>query len=529
MTHNHREELVRTHSKELEDGCPAHLILVAKLQPSVALSQIVHLNKKEISCGRSTDVDLVLDSTKVPRMISRVHAKIQSSEEKDEEGRHKFKVVDNKSLNGIFVNDHKVTEHFLEDGDVITFGGGGNLALGILHKQEDSEFIYQIRYRTTNPNNLKRKLSGTVSVEDAEEEAKKKQKLEEELKEKERLQQLLEERQRLSEEQEKKIKEFEEKLVEKEREFAAFQERELARTAEASTNFYEQLQKINEQFEEKAKTLAEEKQKELEEQKKHALELEQRAKDVEKQVKELENAQVSANQKFEEEFTCVICQEMIMAALTLECSHSFCGVCIMDWMKKKKTCPYCNTPILKEPIRSRVLDNAIDKLIQSSKKEDRDNWENRMQRQKKLAVEQSQLNNIKALIKTAKEKGLPFLNMSNVWSQNDRVVFHKGLKEYSGEARILYCDTTGLNTNFINTANPAQLKMAVTNLGISLVGIENNSQELKRRLSKLIDGTLENMPNPQPAAAPVNNYGVKQAAHPVKHAVQPNRPVAFRR
>lgn len=38
----------------------------------------------------------------------------------------------------------------------------------------------------------------------------------------------------------------------------------------------------------------------------------------------------------EEEFTCTICQELILCAMTLECSHSFCNGCITGWLDKKK-------------------------------------------------------------------------------------------------------------------------------------------------------------------------------------------------
>ena len=42
-----------------------------------------------------------------------------------------------------------------------------------------------------------------------------------------------------------------------------------------------------------------------------------------------------------EEFTCVICQELFIKAHTLPCSHSFCEVCIKEWLRTKKVCPIC--------------------------------------------------------------------------------------------------------------------------------------------------------------------------------------------
>lgn len=68
----------------------------------------------------------------------------------------------------------------------------------------------------------------------------------------------------------------------------------------------------------------------------------------------------------QEEFTCVICQELFITAHTLTCSHSFCESCIREWMKvqKKKDCPICRKTITAEPVRSLVLDNAIDKMVE---------------------------------------------------------------------------------------------------------------------------------------------------------------------
>ncbi len=74
-----------------------------------------------------------------------------------------------------------------------------------------------------------------------------------------------------------------------------------------------------------------------------------------------------------EEFTCVICQELFITAHTLSCSHSFCEVCIKEWMKAHKDCPICRKRSTTQPIRSLVLDNAIatveSKLSAEEKKE----------------------------------------------------------------------------------------------------------------------------------------------------------------
>ena len=65
----------------------------------------------------------------------------------------------------------------------------------------------------------------------------------------------------------------------------------------------------------------------------------------------------------QEEFLCVICQELFVKAHSLSCSHSYCEKCIKDWMKANKHCPMCRKTIEGKPVHSIAMDNAIDKLV----------------------------------------------------------------------------------------------------------------------------------------------------------------------
>ena len=96
----------------------------------------------------------------------------------------------------------------------------------------------------------------------------------------------------------------------------------------------------------------------------------------EKTVEDFKKQKEGILDSMQEEFTCVICQELFVTAHTLTCSHSFCESCIKEWMKvqKKKDCPICRKTITAEPVHSLVLDNAIDKMVEKmddDAKEDR--------------------------------------------------------------------------------------------------------------------------------------------------------------
>ncbi len=67
--------------------------------------------KKRISIGRTHDNDIVLDN----RGVSRKHSQIEFND-------NAAVIIDNESLNGTFVNNRKISEEILRDGDTITIG-----------------------------------------------------------------------------------------------------------------------------------------------------------------------------------------------------------------------------------------------------------------------------------------------------------------------------------------------------------------------------------------------------------------------
>ena len=76
----------------------------------------------------------------------------------------------------------------------------------------------------------------------------------------------------------------------------------------------------------------------------------------------------------QEEFTCVICQELFISAHTLPCAHSFCEWCIKEWTKcqRRNDCPICRKRMTTDPVHSLVLDNAIDKIVEKLDSEARE-------------------------------------------------------------------------------------------------------------------------------------------------------------
>lgn len=66
----------------------------------------------------------------------------------------------------------------------------------------------------------------------------------------------------------------------------------------------------------------------------------------------------------ENELQCIICSELFIEAVTLNCTHSFCCYCIKQWCKKKNECPVCRRPIQSQT-RCLALDNFINSMVEN--------------------------------------------------------------------------------------------------------------------------------------------------------------------
>lgn len=66
------------------------------------------------------------------------------------------------------------------------------------------------------------------------------------------------------------------------------------------------------------------------------------------------------------EAQCAVCQELLVAAHALECSHAFCGECVARWARLHRTCPLCRAPARAPPVPVRALDALVDAVAKST-------------------------------------------------------------------------------------------------------------------------------------------------------------------
>ncbi|XP_033932562.1 E3 ubiquitin-protein ligase rnf8 isoform X1 [Pseudochaenichthys georgianus] len=91
--------------------------------------------------------------------------------------------------------------------------------------------------------------------------------------------------------------------------------------------------------------------------------------EVSKEEKEQARAQkeevvTQVTEVLENELQCIICSELFIEAVILNCAHSFCSHCIKQWRKKKDECPICRRAIQSQS-RCLALDNCIDSMVEN--------------------------------------------------------------------------------------------------------------------------------------------------------------------
>ncbi|KAL6077471.1 E3 ubiquitin-protein ligase rnf8 [Balamuthia mandrillaris] len=464
-----------------------------------------------------------------------------------------WRLVDCNSLNGVFVNRVRVKEAILKEGDEIIFGEGGRSVAAVDGKDanrkavafgercvvSDPELVYIFRL------NCDQQEAGTEGKESKGKEIEKEEVLAEEQEEtngatrhpelqrhnngnKRKRQeddrdQGKEERkegakgevvlkrcktvekgseaetERLKAELARKEKELAEHLEQMEALRNAIQMEKEAKSEQErqwQTSLEEKMTALMQQFEEQKQLLEKEK-----ETKESEYEAEKRKlqEELEKQRSEAEALKEKSicKDELEEEFTCSICQGLMIHATALECSHTFCGECLSNWLLMKMACPVCRCEAKQTPVRARSLDNIISKIVDKLPSEEKEDW---LERERCWREQEQALQKLEKQIAEAKARNLKFLNIAEPWNAAEKKVFLDGATLYSsGRTRRLYCSMTGLTPEFVQQCSIPTLLMAASNLGIDAqIGAAGDTSALRRRLLDFIS-----LPT-QPSSSTVN-------------------------
>ncbi|XP_050544059.1 E3 ubiquitin-protein ligase RNF8-like [Daktulosphaira vitifoliae] len=58
-----------------------------------------------------------------------------------------------------------------------------------------------------------------------------------------------------------------------------------------------------------------------------------------------ETIKEKVNSVLESDFQCSICNELMVKACTINCSHTFCEICLNTWLRESNVCPLCRTSV----------------------------------------------------------------------------------------------------------------------------------------------------------------------------------------
>lgn len=117
----------------------------------------IPLTKKFTHIGRATptikseeninEIDCVTLALRIQDadIISRKHATITMTQNASD-GSYRYMIADLGSVNGLFVNSRRIKEQVLKDGDIIQFGGRGNLPIGamIVRPEANIQYVFQL-------------------------------------------------------------------------------------------------------------------------------------------------------------------------------------------------------------------------------------------------------------------------------------------------------------------------------------------------------------------------------------------------
>jgi len=175
------------------------------------------------------------------------------------------------------------------------------------------------------------------------------------------------------------------------------------------------------------------------------------------------------------ELACSICRDWLVDSATIECAHTFCWSCIDTWLLMKKfECPVCRVEVTREPVRTSAVDAIVQKAVDHLSPKERDEHAQRVAaasaassaRRELLGELEKRLSDELQLgigdCATGVRRGIFHIGAN--WKKKQRDTFEGGIKNYTGEAREMYCRLFGLTVQWVHSADDSQLNQALHNL-----------------------------------------------------------------
>merc|ERR1711920_136956 len=214
---------------------------------------------------------------------------------------------------------------------------------------------------------------------------------------------------------------------------------------------------------------------------KEELAAEREQKEAESQKRQKEQA--NENLDLADELACTVCQDFVVHAATIECSHTFCWSCIDTWLRQKRfECPVCRADVTREPVRTRAVDALVMKAVNRLCDEKKEEYAERVAAAEAGIKRVSRLHEeLEKSVTQALQRGKAFFNIGSSWSRKERETFQTGIKDYAGDTRQTYCKLTGLTVQWVHSATDTQLNQALHNLQLASF-VSNPEDKIRQRL-----------------------------------------------
>jgi len=212
--------------------------------------------------------------------------------------------------------------------------------------------------------------------------------------------------------------------------------------------------------------------------------------EIERERKIMESQQMRATRSaldcadLQSELVCSICQDWVVHASTIECSHTFCWACIDMWLLHKKfECPVCRQAVSREPVKSLTIDAIVHKTVKSSLdgEGNAEFLERVSTADRDLKKHQRMKTDLDKSVDEALKKGKAFFSIDAHWSKKEKETFERGIKEYTGETREVYCRLTNMTVGWVHSADDGKLNQALHNLSLQAF-VSSSEPEIRKRL-----------------------------------------------
>ena len=97
--------------------------------PPASLPAFFLFNKDSTTLGRSRRAEITLDSETYPQTLSRAHINIWKKNIPHTND-YQWHITDLNTMNGTFIDCVKIHESAINDGEILTLGGGAGLEMG---------------------------------------------------------------------------------------------------------------------------------------------------------------------------------------------------------------------------------------------------------------------------------------------------------------------------------------------------------------------------------------------------------------